>query len=692
MLGGILVMGGLGVAVGVGLALASKIFYVWVDPKVEAIDEALPGANCGGCGLPGCSANAVAIVEGKASASSCVAGGPEIAAEIADIMGVKIEAREPDIARPGCTYGVQDADLKYVYDGVQDCRAAALLNGGSKVCPVGCLGLGTCVRACPFGALSMGPDNLPVVDPAKCTGCGTCERVCPKHIITLSSYTRRIQHEYTTDECSAPCQRTCPAGIDIPSYIRQISNGNYLEAVRIIKETNPFPLVCGRICIAPCEHECRRNLVDEPVAINNLKRFVADYEMNSGKRVHNPRAPETGKKIAIIGGGAEGLTSAYLLNRLGHGTHVYESTSELGGLLRKGLPENRLPRDVLDWEIGGIMHAGVQISMNKRLGQDFSIDSLLKGGFNAVFVATGGWDTQLSERANTEGPLNTLPGVKLLLDFLLKHQEGSAPPIDENVLILGGGKAGLRAALVCKNEGAKEVGIVFRSSLDLSPFTEEEISDAEIKGIRFFSNSALTAMKGEGRRLTHVEITHLSDSDNGNSKKEIVQVDTLITGSGRFPELVYITLVDTVDDGETVEASDHIKWETLTPYAGPYAENDTGIFRPGEENSDYKAVIDAIGSGRRAAGSIQRYFSEEPVEAPENIIRKHTKVLNLDSLEPLLQMLRVAMPESSIEKRQNEPSLEISKGYSEDQAVKEAKRCLQCGLICYRRIKEENLH
>ena len=160
MLGGILVMGGLGVVVGVGLALASKIFYVYVDPKIEAVEEALPGANCGGCGLPGCSSNAEAIVAGKASASSCVAGGPDIAAEIAEIMGVKLEAREPDIARPGCTYGFQDADVKYIYDGIIDCRAASLLDGGSKVCPIGCLGLGTCVRACPFDALSMGADNL----------------------------------------------------------------------------------------------------------------------------------------------------------------------------------------------------------------------------------------------------------------------------------------------------------------------------------------------------------------------------------------------------------------------------------------------------------------------------------------------------------------------------------------------------
>ncbi|MBW1784898.1 MAG: RnfABCDGE type electron transport complex subunit B, partial [Deltaproteobacteria bacterium] len=137
MLGGLLVMGALGVVIGVGLALASKIFYVYVDPKIEAVEDALPGANCGGCGYPGCSSNAVAIVEGKSSPTSCVAGGPDVAVEIARVMGVEIALKEPEIARPGCSYGVQDADIKYLYQGIEDCRAAVLLDGGAKDCPIG---------------------------------------------------------------------------------------------------------------------------------------------------------------------------------------------------------------------------------------------------------------------------------------------------------------------------------------------------------------------------------------------------------------------------------------------------------------------------------------------------------------------------------------------------------------------------
>ncbi|MCJ7774651.1 MAG: RnfABCDGE type electron transport complex subunit B, partial [Desulfobacterales bacterium] len=216
----VFILGGLGLLTGAILAVASKIFYVYVDPKVTAVENVLPGANCGGCGLPGCGANAEAVVAGKADPNSCVAGGPDIAEAIAEIMGVKIEAREPDIARPGCTYGVGDADVKYIYDGIRDCRAAALLSGGMKVCTIGCLGLGSCEKACQFNAISMSPDGLPVVSEERCTGCGACERVCPKNIIRLSSVTRRILKEYTTDDCTTPCQRACPAGIDISEYIR----------------------------------------------------------------------------------------------------------------------------------------------------------------------------------------------------------------------------------------------------------------------------------------------------------------------------------------------------------------------------------------------------------------------------------------------------------------------------------------
>ncbi len=683
MLAAFIAIGSLGLIAGLGLAIASKIFYVYVDPKVVEIEEALPGANCGGCGYPGCSGSAAAIAAGQAPPNVCVASGPDVHKKIAAILGVEVKESEPDIARPGCYYGVEHADLKYIYNGIKDCRAAMLLNGGSKVCPIGCLGLGTCVRACPFGALSMGPDNLPVVDPELCTGCGTCERICPRHIITLTSNSRRIQREYTLDECTAPCQRACPAGIDIPLYIQAIREGNYLEAVRVIKETNPFPLVCGRICVQPCEAVCRRNLVDEPVAINNLKRFAADYEMDSGQRVQIPRAPSTDKKIAVVGGGAEGLTAAYYLNRLGNDVVLYEASQHLGGLLRVGLPENRLPKKVLDWEIEGILEAGVETKLENKLGRDVTVSSLLKQGFSAVLIATGGWDTHIAQKSpDTAG--KPLPGVGLLIDFILSQQDGSRFDLGDYVMIVGGGKAAVQAARACIDAGVKAVYVVYRGSQEKVGLAAPEIEEAKNKGIQFIFRSALYRMSGEDEKLTHVEVAKVGRDDKDVSKQKVL-VDTLLLGAGRFPELIYVPRSSGQLPEHEAPGGESVLWETVVPYAGPSATEELGIFRPGEVKSDYRAVVEAIGSGRRAANSVHRYLSGRAVEPPSNMIRKYTSVLNLYQIDPIPSTPRHKMPELPIEQRILDPDAEIALGYSEEHALEESRRCLRCGLICYRR-------
>jgi hypothetical protein len=197
-------------------------------------------------------------------------------------------------------------------------------------------------------------------------------------------------------------------------------------------------------------------------------------------------------------------------------------------------------------------------------------------------------------------------------------------------------------------------------------------------------------MIGEGSQLTHVEIAHISEEGNGDGDRELVPLDTLLTGAGRFPELIYVPLMED-GEGEEAELKDPIPWETLFPYPGPFAQEDIGIFRPGEVTSDYKAVVEAIGSGRRAASSIQRFLSGEAIEAPHNMIRTLTQVLSLDQLEPVSLEHRQKMPEKPQEDRVTDPGAEIALGYSEEQALKESRRCLQCGLICYRRVVG-NLH
>jgi NADPH-dependent glutamate synthase beta subunit-like oxidoreductase len=211
------------------------------------------------------------------------------------------------------------------------------------------------------------------------------------------------------------------------------------------------------------------------------------------------------------------------------------------------------------------------------------------------------------------------------------------------------------------------------------PVSEEDLSAAEAEGIRIYYETALTKMIGQDSELKQVEVMAVS----GQGEAEAMDIDTLLTGSGRFPELIYVPRAQ----GEEEETTGVDTWQTVVPYAGPFAKDDLGIFRDGEVTGDYKAVIEAIGAGRRAASSIQRYLAEEPVEAPVNMIRTFTRVVSLDSLEPVPEIPRQKMAEIPREEQLLDPDKEIALGFTKDQADAEAKRCMQCGIICYRRTK-----
>ena len=630
---------------------------------------------------------------GVSAPNSCVAAGPEVAEAIASLMGVEIKAVEPDIALPGCYFGVQDADAKYAYNGLDDCRAVALLGGGMKVCPIGCLGLGTCARACPFNAISMGPKNLPIVDEKKCTGCGTCERVCPKHIINLSSTTRRIMREYTTEECTTPCQRACPAGINIREYIRQISLGNNHRAVQVIKERNPFPAVIGRICPRPCELECRRNLIDEPVAINYLKRYAADYEKNSGKRILPYKAPETGRKIAVIGGGVQGLTTAFFAARLGHELIVYEASAKLGGLLRSAISKDRLPEEILDWDIEGILEMGVKAETGKVMGKDFTLGSLIQEGFDAVFMASGGWDSRLARgaAADFESPI---PGTCMLVDLIrFGTQQLQDFSIGTDVVIAGGGRLALDAVKVCKDLGAETITVLFREKWEDSPVTDADLEKLGLADLKVIYRAAINRLAGEADRLEQVEYIEAD-----TLKKTVIPAQTLVLASGRFPELIFVRpkleSAEIEQDAGAESPSDlSLNWEGIQVYKQPAFKEEIGLFAEGDVLADYSAAIKAIGAGRRAAACVHQIMHGLSPTLTENVITPNSVLQNVYQLENVQASQRQIMPICS--GKELAVCGEIEKGFSPDMAKKEASRCLQCGLICYEHTqpadeKEEN--
>jgi NADPH-dependent glutamate synthase beta subunit-like oxidoreductase len=667
-------MGGLGLVVGVGLAIASKIFYVYVDPKILDVEAALPGANCGGCGFAGCSANAEAIVAGKSAANSCVAAGPEVAQAIAVIMGMSLEAKEPDIALPGCTYGVADADTKFVYDGLNDCRAVALLNGGMKVCTIGCLGLGTCAKACPFGAIVMGPKGLPVVDEKRCTGCGTCERVCPKHIITLSSVTRRILKEYTTEDCTTPCQRACPAGINISGYIGAVAEGDNDRAVQIIKERNPFPTVIGRICPRPCENECRRQYVDEPLAINFLKRYAADQEMAQGKHVQPYKAPESGRRVAVVGGGVEGLSAAFFTARIGHGVTVFEAQEQLGGLLRGAIARYRLPMDILEWDIEGIKEMGVQTETGKLLGRDITVVDLLAQGYQAVFLAVGGWDSRLARTSGKEDVL-AAPGCHLLIDIAKAGSPGYAPlKLDGHVVIVGNTNLSPHMIQRCKQLGAQQITLLVREAAG-----DKNLGPAQVR-----ANAGIGRLYGQGDELEAVELIDLS---SGATEK--IATRHVIFSAGRVPELVFIPApVAPTPEGAPAATPVAGAWEALPPYKQPAFHQESGLMAKGDVLTDFSAAIKAIAAGRRAAASIHRLLYNLGLELPNNVVAPETLVQNVHRVELVPLNRRQLMPLS--DDRQVAQGHELERGFSSAVAKTEAERCLRCGLICYRREQENS--
>ena len=620
---------------------------------------------------------------GEAPPNVCVIGGSESAERVSEVMGVAVGTAESSTSFNPCTGGNRAED-KYIYAGVNGCKAQSILYGGKRVCKTGCLGLGDCIRACLFDAIKIGSEGYPVIIEEKCTGCGACERACPKNILEVKTQSERLLHFNQEYECLAPCRQTCPAEINIPLYIAQIRKGDYEGAVNTIRDRNPFLLSCGRVCPHPCETNCRRGIEDAPVSINQLKRLVADYEMNSGRRFPITVAPATHRHVAIVGGGPAGLSCAFFLKRLGHDATIFEAMPKLGGMLRYGIPEYRLPKKVLDWEIEGILNLGIKPHTNVKFGLDFDLASLISAGYDAVFLGIGAWKDAL---LRVEG--ENIEGCYTGIDFLSRAASGEKIPVGHAAIVIGGGNTAIDCARNLIRMGVEEVYIVYRRTRNEMPANEVEIEAAEDEGTKFIFLAAPVSVKGdEDEKVTHLEYLKmkLGEPDASGRRRPVpikgsetlLETDMVITAIGQSPDVSF-----TETTQKRLAELNITRWNTINANPHTLQTNISYLFTAGDVATGPSLVVEAIGGGRRAARSIHQYIMGEQVQTePGELSKKLIAETIFDQVKDIIAKPRAQMVELSVSQR-IDSYVEVDQVLTDEAGHAESERCLSCGRLCY---------
>ncbi len=507
------------------------------------------------------------------------------------------------------------------------------------------------------------------VDVNRCNTCGECAKVCPVEVpdeFEMGLHMRRAAYlplpqavpaAFAIDKRgTAPCRIACPAEVNAQGYVALISQGKFKEALEVVRRTVPFAGVVGRVCTHPCELDCERGHLDEPVAIRSLKRFVTDYELRMGRKKAIPAERTKKDKVAIIGSGPAGLACAYDLVREGYAITVFEALSQPGGLLSYGIPEYRLPKEIVDNDISYIQELGVEIKTNTSVKD---LTEIFNQGYMAIFFGSG---AQASQKIGIPG--EETRGVIHALDFLRMANSGVRISLGDRVVVIGGGNAAIDAARVASRLGAKEVSIVYRRSQAEMPAIATEAKEAEREGIKFHFLATPVRILSKENQLSAIECIRmeLGEPDTSGRRRPIpikgseftINVDNAVIAIGQA-----------VDKAMLPKELDYTGWGTLEVDPVTLQTNIDGVFAGGDAVSGPADVIAAIAAGKEAAVSIDRYLKGISLTEGRQIAHEKVEQVSKEGVKP---KARARMPLLELDQRKGSFD-EVEQGFDEKTAI-----------------------